>query len=109
MLLMVKQWGPQGKPDLGNTPKVLKAEINSLVQKQISAAMKSQTGASNAKISNDSNKMKPIYVITLKKIDHLKSKCPQLKKSNGSSAPLANKKPCAPKAPWKTLPPSLHQ
>ena len=51
ILLSANHWGPSHKPDHGNAPEGLftKADINTLVQKQISAALNNKPNDSSSK------------------------------------------------------------
>ena len=98
LLSTAERWGPTGKKgDTGNAPEALtftRAEINSLVQKQVSAALKSEKSGS----SNSGTRKCHLCGST----DHLKKDCPLNpdNKTNGKQ-----RKSKAPKAPWKSKPP----
>ena len=83
MLVASNCWGPQCKPDPGNAPEALftKADINTLIQKQISTALH----------QNSNNKEKAAQTSNEK----------QKKKSNNTSKTSNEHKLCIPKAPWK--------
>ena len=89
MLVASNCWGPQGKPDPGNAPEALftKADINTLIQNQISTALH----------QNSDNKEKAAQTSNEK----------QKKKSNNTSKTSNEQKPCIPKAPWKAKLPSM--
>ena len=79
ILLSANHWGPSGKIDHGNVPKGLftKADINTLVQKQVSAALHN-----NNKTANPSLKCKTsnsnFHFNYCKEKGHLKNDCPKL-------------------------------
>ena len=92
MLVASNHWGPQGKPDPGNAPEALfiKADANTLIQKQISTAL----------CQNSNNKEKATQTNNGK----------QQKKSNNTQTSSSNEhKPCIPKAPRKAKPPSMEE
>ena len=89
MLVASNCWGPQGKPDPGNAPEALftKADINTRIQNQISAALH-QNSNNNKKAAQTSNEK-------------------QKMKSNNTQKASKEHKPCISKAPWKAKPPSM--
>ena len=67
MLSASEHWDPHGKTDNGAAPEVLytKAELNTVVQKQVSAALKQMSNGNNKK-SSDSQKSNDVTKITNK-------------------------------------------
>ena len=63
MLVASNCWGPKGKPDPGNAPEALftKADINTLIQKQISTALhqNSNNKEKAAQTSNENKRRNP--------------------------------------------------
>ena len=59
MLSASDHWGPHGKMEYGAAPEVLytKAELNTLVQKQVSAALKQMSNGNNKQSSDSQNQI----------------------------------------------------
>ena len=97
LLLTAKRWGPSGKSDAGNPPEAMmsftKTEINNLVQKSVSAALKGGTNSGKGKQTGG----RKCYICGSP--DHLKKDCPKANNDDGKG------KSKAPKAPWKSKPP----
>ena len=103
LLLTAKRWGPSGKSDIGNPPEAMltftKTEINNLVQKTVSAAMKSGTNGTNYGKGNSNGGVRQCFICG--STDHLKKDCPKANDANKGG----ERKSKAPKAPWKSKPP----
>ena len=106
MLVASNCWGPQGKQDPSGAPEALftKAELNTLVQKQVSAALKGKNPGSSDKTSTNpvstssSNSSSKRTRFNCGSPDHLKKDCPNEAKKNQ-----------VPKAAWKAKPPSSNK
>ena len=106
MLVASNRWGPQGKQDPSGAPEALftKAELNTLVQKQVSAALKGKNPGSSDKTSTNpastssSNSSSKRTCFNCGSPDHLKKDCPNEAKKNR-----------VPKAAWKAKPPSSNE
>ena len=101
LLLTAKRWGPSGKSDAGNPPEAMmsftKTEINNLLQKSVSAALKGGTNSGKGKSNSGGRKCH-----ICGSPDHLKKDCPKASTDNNNSGERKSK---APKAPWKSKPP----
>ena len=90
MLVASNRWGPQGKQDPSGAPEALftKAELNMLVQKQVSAALKGKNPGSSDKTSTNpastssSNSSSKRTCFNCGSPDHLKKDCPNEAKKN---------------------------
>ena len=99
-------WGPQGKQDPSGAPEApfTKAELNTLVQKQVSAALKGKNPGSSDKTSTNpastssSNSSSKCTCFNCGSPDHLKKDC--LNEANKNRVP---------KAAWKAKPPSSNE
>ena len=106
MLVASNHWGPQGKQDPSGAPEALftKAELNMLVQKQVSAALKVKNPGSSDKTSTNpastssSNSSSKHTCFNCGSPDHLKKDCLN-----------ETKKTRVPKAAWKAKPPSSNE
>ena len=103
MLVASNRWGPQGKQDPSGAPEApfTKAELNTLVQKQVSAALKGNNPGSSDKTSTNpastssSNSSSKCTCFNCGSPDHLKKDC--LNEANKNRVP---------KVAWKAKPPS---
>ena len=90
MLVASNHWGPQGKQDQSGGPEALftKAQLNMLVQKQVSAALKAKNPGSSDKTSTNptstssSNSSSKCTCVNCGSPDHLKKDCPNEAKKN---------------------------
>ena len=106
MLVASNCWGPQGKQGPSGAPEALftKAEVNTLVQKQVSAALKGKNPGSSDKTSTNpastssSNSSSKRACFSCGSPDHLKKDCPN-----------EAKKYRVPKAAWKAKPPTSNE
>ena len=108
MLVASNHWGPQGKQDPSGAPEAhfTKAELNTLVQKQVSEALKGKNPGSSDKTSTNPASTSLSHSHTSSKRtcfncgspDHLKKDCPNEAKKNR-----------VPKAAWKAKPPSSNE
>ena len=101
MLVASNHWGPQGKQDPSGAPEALftKAELNTLVQKQVSAALKGKNPGNSDKTSTNpastssSNSSSKRACFNCSSPDHLKKDCLNEAKKNR-----------VPKVAWKAKP-----
>ena len=101
MLVASNHWGPQGKQDSSGAPEALftKPELNTLVHKQVSAALKGKNPGSSDKTSANPASTSSSYSSSKRTCfncgspDHLKKDCPNESKKNR-----------VPKAAWKAKP-----
>ena len=106
MLVASNCWGPQGKQDPSSPPEALftKAELNMLVQKQASAALRGKNPGSSDKTStkpastSSSNSPSRHTCFNCGSPDHLKNDCPNEAKKNRVQ-----------KAAWKAKPSSSNE
>ena len=106
MLMASNRWGPQGKQDPSGAPEALftKTELNTFVQKQVSAALKGKKPGSSDKTSTNpvstssSNSSSKCACFNCGSPDHLKKDCPHDAKKNR-----------VPKAAWKANPPTSNE
>ena len=113
ILLSANHWGCSGKPDPGNAPEGLftKADINTLIQKQISAALNNKPDHSKPKSTNLN-----VCCNYCKEHGHVKSDCPKLavKKACDATKPSSTNShsgsqshsACTPAVPWKAIAPA---